>query len=133
MPQKFVWIKIKNRINLDVCWVKRLGLVSSAWPCWSFLCPAFSAVNWSAWVWFEWDFTFLTAFRASCLMHFFFGHYFQLLLYVYGAKNRFLHDAFMQFKGAYKIVVKWEKCRRLLKRLYPKTSLNNSLEALHWN
>ena len=66
--------------------VKSVSLISS-WPCWSFLSKAFSAINWPVWVWFEWDFTFFSAFSANCLMHFFFGHYFQLLISVYGAKT----------------------------------------------
>ena len=47
-------------------------LVSSSW--WALLCPAFSAVDWSVWVGFEGNFAFLTAFRAGCLVHFFFCH-----------------------------------------------------------
>jgi hypothetical protein len=49
------------------------GLVSSSW--WAFFCPAFSAVNGSVWVRFEGNFAFLSAFRANCLVHFFFGHW----------------------------------------------------------
>ena len=31
---------------------------------------AFSAVYWSAWVWFEGNFAFLSALSANCLVHF---------------------------------------------------------------
>ena len=82
-----IWGKVtkkKGKENLTL--VRELVcLVSSSW--WAFLCPAFSAVDWSGWVGFEGDFAFLTAFRAGCLMHLFFCHRrFQLLFSVFGAR-----------------------------------------------
>jgi hypothetical protein len=71
----------------DYCWLA-VSLVSS-WSCWSSFRPAFSAVNWPVWVGFEWNFTFLTAFRTGCFEHFFPGHYFSTPCFLYGAKIGF--------------------------------------------
>ncbi len=55
---------------------KRLSMNSliSSRPCGSFLRPTLAAVNWPVWIRFERNFTFLTAFRASCLVHLFCCH-----------------------------------------------------------
>ena len=56
------------------------NLVSSGW---SSLGKAFSAVNWPSAVGFEWNFTFLTAISANCLVHLSVSIHtlFQLLIY----------------------------------------------------
>jgi hypothetical protein len=58
------------------------GLLSLVSSWWSSFGVAFSAVYWSASVGFEWDFAFLSAFSANCLMHFFsIGDSVQLLMF----------------------------------------------------
>ncbi len=47
--------------------------LESSW--WSSFCVALSAVNWPCAVWLEWNFTFLSAVSASCLVHLFSIHF----------------------------------------------------------
>ena len=65
-------------------------LESSSWAWASFLGPALSAVNGSAWVRLEGDFTFLSTFSANCLVHFFLCHFDFSTPITCLYKNRFL-------------------------------------------
>jgi hypothetical protein len=50
------------------------GLIYLISTWWSMFCVALSAVNWSATVWLEGNFTFLLAFSTGCLVHLFWIH-----------------------------------------------------------
>jgi hypothetical protein len=52
----------------------------------------FSTVNWSASVWFERNFAFLSAFSTDCFVHFSSSHFLFQLLYYFSAKTFFLHE-----------------------------------------
>jgi len=70
-----MWKMEKTMLNYS-CW---LSLESSSW--WSSFRIAISAVNRSAWVRLEWNFTIFSTISANCLMHLFLGQWlFQLLV-----------------------------------------------------
>ena len=88
-------------------WEKRFELLSLAYLVSSRRASfwvAFSAVYWSVSVRFEWNFTFLAAISADCLMHLSVSiHSLSQLLILCCAKIAFLHDAPNVCGGAYKL------------------------------
>ena len=65
--------------------------LESSW--WSSFGVTFAAINWSCPVWLEWNFTFLSAVSAGCLVCLFSVHYMFQLLYGYCAKKAFFARA----------------------------------------
>jgi hypothetical protein len=61
-----------------------MSLISSGWSSFRI---TFSAVYWSASVWLEGNFAFLSAITANCLMHLFPVHSTFQLLMLFSAKN----------------------------------------------
>ena len=53
--------------------VKLVSLISSLWSSFS---VTFAAIYWSASVWFEGNFAFLSTFGADCLVHFSSCHFY---------------------------------------------------------
>jgi len=80
----------KKRIFLFLDEVRPVSFKSLVSSWWSSFAVALSAVDWPASVWLEWNFTFLSAVRAGCLVHFFVIHtLFSTPVYDLCAKNVF--------------------------------------------
>ena len=60
----------KNGRNVGINHIYGLKQVFSYMLISSMLLKTFSTVDWSVFFWFEWNFTFITAISAGCLVHF---------------------------------------------------------------
>jgi len=81
----------KKRILLFLNEVRPVSFKSLVSSWWSSFGVALSAVDWPASVWLEWNFAFLSAVSAGCLVHLFIIHVaVSTPLFDY-AQKRFLH------------------------------------------